>query len=129
MNRRWRCARVTAIDPAFVFGHYNLGHTLFLAGRYPDALRAYEEGRRRDPEQNRRQGCRLAVVRLVNGDAAGAGRDLWECVDGAPAEVREDLLLEAYEIAHAVLTDNRRGQRGAAAFLDARRRNRKIRVS
>jgi tetratricopeptide (TPR) repeat protein len=95
--------RAAAIEPAFVFAHYNLGHTLFLAGRYPDALRAYEEGRRRDPEQNRRQGCRLAVVRLVNGDAAGAGRDLWECVDGAPAEVREDLLLEAYEIAHAVL--------------------------
>ena len=25
--------RVIAINPAFVFGHYNLGHTLFLAGR------------------------------------------------------------------------------------------------
>ena len=40
------------------------GHTLFLAGRLRDALAAYEEGQRRDPQQNRRQGCRLAVVRL-----------------------------------------------------------------
>jgi tetratricopeptide (TPR) repeat protein len=98
--------RVIAINPAFVFGHYNLGHTLFLAGRYSDALDAYEEGRRRDPQQNRRQGCRLAVVRFATGDTAGAERDLWRCVDAAPPDEREDLLLEAYEIAHALLTQH-----------------------
>jgi tetratricopeptide (TPR) repeat protein len=96
--------RVIEINPAFVFGHYNLGHTLFLAGRYADALHAYEEGQRRDPQQNRRQGCRLAIVRLANGDAAGAERDLWQHANAAPPDEREDLLLEAYEIAHALLT-------------------------
>jgi tetratricopeptide (TPR) repeat protein len=99
--------RVIAINPAFVFGHYNLGHTLFLAGSYPDALGAYEEGRRRDPQQNRRQGCRLAVVRFANGDTAGAERDLWRCANAAPPDEREELLLEAYEIAHALLTQHR----------------------
>jgi tetratricopeptide (TPR) repeat protein len=96
--------RVIAINPQFVFGHYNLGHTLFLAGRYRDALHAYEEGQRRDPQQNRRQGCRLAVVRFAIGDTAGAERDLWRWADAAPADEREDLLLEAYEIAQALVT-------------------------
>jgi tetratricopeptide (TPR) repeat protein len=96
--------RAIAIDPGFVFGHYNLGHTLFLAGRYDEALAAYEEGQRRDSQPNRRQGCRLAVVRFANGDTAGASRDLWRAVDQAPADEREDLLLEAYEVAQALLT-------------------------
>jgi tetratricopeptide (TPR) repeat protein len=98
--------RVIEINPAFVFGHYNLGHTLFLAGRYRDALAAYEEGQRRDPQQNRRQGCRLAVVRFANGDGPGAERDFWRCADEAPADEREDLLLEAYETAHALLVQH-----------------------
>jgi tetratricopeptide (TPR) repeat protein len=98
--------RVIAIDPAFVFGHYNLGHTLFLAGRYREALVAYEEGQQRDPQRNRRQGCRLAVVRFATGDATGAERDLWRSVDAAPPDEREDLLLEAYEIAHALVTQH-----------------------
>jgi len=98
--------QVIAINPAFVFGHYNLGHTLFLDGKYPAALDAYEEGRRRDPQRNRRQGCRLAVVRFANGDAAGAERDLWTCANAAPPDERADLLLEAYEIAHALLAGN-----------------------
>jgi tetratricopeptide (TPR) repeat protein len=95
--------RLVDTVPTFVFGHYNLGHTLFLAGRYADALRSYEEGQRRDPENSRRQGCRLAVVRLANGDPAGAERDLRRIADAAPPDEREDLLLEAYEIAHALL--------------------------
>jgi tetratricopeptide (TPR) repeat protein len=96
--------RVVALAPEFVFGHYNLGHTLFLAGAYREALAAYEDGRRRDPMKNARQGCRLAVTRLATGDAAGAERDLWHCVHAAPPDEREDLLLEAYEIAHALVT-------------------------
>jgi hypothetical protein len=43
-------------------------------------------------------------VRFANGDAAGAARDLWRAVDAAPADERQDLLLEAYEVAHALLT-------------------------
>jgi tetratricopeptide (TPR) repeat protein len=95
--------RVTAIAPAFVFGHYNLGHTRFLRGDYAGALRAYEEGQRRDPEKNRRQACRLALVRFASGDLDGAERDLWRFADQAPQEEREDLLLEAYEIAQALI--------------------------
>jgi len=95
--------RVTAIAPAFVFGHYNLGHTRFLRGDYAGALRAYEEGQRRDPEKNRRQACRLALVRFASGDLDGAERDLWRFADQAPQEEREDLLLEAYEIAQALM--------------------------
>ena len=107
---------VIEINPAFVFGHYNLGHTLFLAGTYPEALGAYEEGQRRDPQQSRRQGCRLAVVRFANGDIPGAERDLWRCVDTAPPDEREDLLLEAYEIARALLTQHPALEQ--RAFLD-----------
>ena len=98
--------RAIELNPDFVFGHYNLGHTLFLAGRYGEAVAAYEEGQRRDPQQNRRQGCRLAVARFAVGDAAGADRDLWRFANAAPADEREDLLLEAYEIAHALLTQH-----------------------
>lgn len=98
--------RVIAINPAFVFGYYNLGHTLFLGGRFADALAAYEEGQQRDPEKNRRQGCRLAVVRFANGDAPGAERDLWRFANTAPPDERRDLLLEAYEIVHALLSQH-----------------------
>ena len=100
------CRRVIEVNPAFVFGYYNLGHTLFLAGRYREALTAYAEGQRRDPQQNARQGCRLAIVRFANGDVDGAERDLWRFANAAPADEREDLLLEAYEIAHALLTQH-----------------------
>jgi tetratricopeptide (TPR) repeat protein len=115
--------RVIEIAPEFVFGHYNLGHTLFLSGKYAEALRAYEEGQRRDPEKNRRQGCRLAVVRLVTGDAAGAERDLWRCASAAGPDERDDLLLEAYEIASSVATNHPEWRADAAdspyrAFLD-----------
>lgn len=97
------CRRAIDLAPGFVFGHYNLGHTLFLAGRFADSLAAYEEGQRRDPEKNRRQACRLAIVRLACGDRAGAERDLWRSADAAPQDEREDLLLEAYEIASALV--------------------------
>jgi tetratricopeptide (TPR) repeat protein len=112
--------RVVDLAPAFVFGHYNLGHTLFLAGRYADALRAYEEGQRLDPEKNRRQGCRLAMMRLACGDVAAAERDLWRAAGAAPREEREDLLLEAYEIAHAwqQLHPEQAAETACQAFLD-----------
>ena len=98
--------RVVAINPDFVFGYYNLGHTLFLGERYREALAAYQEGQRRDPQRNRRQGCRLAMVRFAVGDVDGAERDLWQCANAAPPDEREDLLLEAYETAHALLTQH-----------------------
>ena len=109
--------RVVELSPGFVFGHYNLGHTLFLAGRYADALRAYEEGQRLDPEKNRRQGCRLAIVRLANGDIAGAERDLGHISGAASPQELDDLLLEAYEIAHA-LKDLQPGLSADPAYCD-----------
>src|SRR6185436_2802986 len=87
--------------PGFVFGHYNLGHTLFLAGKYDAALRAYEDGHRLDPQKNPRQACRMAMARLACGDTARAEQDLRRAANAAPAGEREDLLLEAFEIAHA----------------------------
>lgn len=100
--------RVTALAPGFVFGHYNLGHTRFLKGDYPGALVAYEEGQRRDPEKNRRQTCRLALVRFATGDVEGADRDLWRAAEAATPAEREDLLLEAYEIAQALVRSDPR---------------------
>ena len=95
--------RVVALAPGFVFGHYNLGHTLFLSGRFEESLEAYLEGQQRDPDRNLRQACRLAMVRFAAGDVEGADRDLWRAADAAPPDEREDLLLEAYEIGKAVL--------------------------
>jgi tetratricopeptide (TPR) repeat protein len=109
--------RVIDVNPHFVFGHYNLGHTLFLAGRYGEALTAYAEGQRRDPQQNPRQGCRLAIVRFANGDVDGAERDLRRFANAAAADEREDLLLEAYEIAHALLARHP-GLAAQQPFLD-----------
>jgi tetratricopeptide (TPR) repeat protein len=96
--------QVVALEPDYIFGHYNLGHTRFLRRDFQGALASYEEGQRLDPQKNRRQGCRLAIVRLANGDVEGAERDLWHFADQAPPEEREDLLLEAYEIGQALLT-------------------------
>jgi tetratricopeptide (TPR) repeat protein len=111
--------RVVGLAPDFVFGHYNLGHTLFLAGRYREALGAYEEGHRLDPQKNRRQACRMAVVRLAAGDAAGAERDLRGAAKGAPPDEREDLLLEAYDIAHTWLQQQPEAAAAPGrAFLD-----------
>lgn len=97
--------RVIALAPDFVFGHYNLGHTLFLQGRYQAALSAYVEGQRRDPERNARQACRLAVVRLAAGDAEGALRDLRQHLPRVPREQKREILAEAQEILWALLTD------------------------
>ena len=69
-------------------------------GQVPRRARApTKRGSGATREKNRRQGCRLAMMRLATGDVAGAERDLWRFADAAPADEREDLLLEAYEIA------------------------------
>ncbi|HEY1912137.1 MAG TPA: tetratricopeptide repeat protein [Vicinamibacterales bacterium] len=95
--------RAIELEPSFVFGYYNLGHTLFLAGRYQESLDAYEDGRRRDPHQNIRQGCRLALARFATGDADAAEHELWRLANSAPGDERADLLLEAYEVVHALI--------------------------
>jgi tetratricopeptide (TPR) repeat protein len=97
--------KVVAIAPEFVFGHYNLGHTLFLQGRYQAALSAYVEGQRRDPDKNPRQACRLAVVRLAAGDIEGSLRDLRQVAMTTAGDQKREIFAEAQEILWALLTD------------------------
>src|SRR5690349_7535712 len=44
--------KVIQLTPGMAFGHYNLGHTLFLQGRFQAALSAYAEGQARDADRN-----------------------------------------------------------------------------
>ena len=97
--------KVVASAPDFVFGHYNLGHTLFLQGRYQAALSAYVEGQRRDPDNNARQACRLAVVRLAAGDPEGSLRDLRRATIALPSDQKREILAEAQEMLWALLID------------------------
>ena len=67
-------ARRRARRPASSSGTTTSGTRCSSRASAPRRSRAYEEGQRLDPEKNRRQGCRLAIVRLANGDIAGAER-------------------------------------------------------
>ncbi|MEW6322175.1 MAG: tetratricopeptide repeat protein [Acidobacteriota bacterium] len=96
--------RVIALVPEMAFGHYNLGHTLFLQGRYLAALSAYVEGQRRDADRNPVQASRLAVCRLATGDAAGARRDLEEAFGRLTPEARRQLAADTDAIVWALVT-------------------------
>jgi tetratricopeptide (TPR) repeat protein len=96
--------RVTELAPDLAFGYYNLGHTLFLQGRYQVALSAYVEGQKRDPERNPVQASRLALCRLAVGDGTGAIRDLQRATSGLPRDYRQQLLADTNSIAWALLT-------------------------
>ncbi|MFN2446772.1 MAG: tetratricopeptide repeat protein [Vicinamibacterales bacterium] len=96
--------RVIERVPDLAFGHYNLGHTLFLQGRYQAALTAYAEGQRRDPERNPVQASRLALCRLATGDADGAIRELQQACVGLPKAYRQQILSDASAVAWALLT-------------------------
>lgn len=96
--------RVIGLVPELAFGHYNLGHTLFLAGRYHAALSAYTEGQRRDAERNPVQASRLAMCRLATGDADGAVRELQQAVAAVPGAYRQQLLSDTSTILWALLT-------------------------
>ena len=96
--------RVTVLAPDRAFGYYNLGHTLFLQGRYQVALNAYVEGQKRDPERNAVQASRLAICRLATGDAAGALRELQRTVAPLATDYRRQLLADTNALAWALLT-------------------------
>jgi tetratricopeptide (TPR) repeat protein len=96
--------QVTGLVPELAFGHYNLGHTLFLQGRYQAALSAYVEGQRRDMERNAVQATRLAMCRLATGDGDGAIRDLRLATTQLPLEYKRQLLADTQAIAWALLT-------------------------
>lgn len=96
--------RVIALAPDLAFGYYNLGHTLFLEGRYQGALTAYVEGQKRDPERNAVQATRLAMCRLATGDASGAIAELEAATRTLPREYRQQVLADTQTIAWALLT-------------------------
>jgi Tfp pilus assembly protein PilF len=96
--------QVIALAPTLAFGYYNLGHTLFLQGRYQAALSAYAEGQKRDPERNPVQASRLALSRLASGDPDGALSELRRAVAPLPPDYRRQLLADTSSILMALLT-------------------------
>lgn len=95
---------VIRLTPDLAFGHYNLGHTLFLQGRYQASLGAYHAGQRLDPARNPVQASRLALAKLATGDAAGALRDLQGCTANLPRDYRRQLLGDTQSVAWALLS-------------------------
>jgi tetratricopeptide (TPR) repeat protein len=98
--------RVIELTPGMAFGHYNLGHTLFLQGRFHAALLAYAEGQSRDPDRNPVQATRLALCKVATGDAAGALRELQRATAGLPREYRQQLLGDTSAILWALVTQH-----------------------
>jgi len=96
--------RVTELEPARAFGYYNLGHTLFLQGRYHAAATAYGQGQARDPERNPVQASRLALCRLATGDAAGALSELRGAAAALPRDYRRQVLGDTSAILWALVT-------------------------
>jgi tetratricopeptide (TPR) repeat protein len=96
--------QVIALTPGLAFGHYNLGHTLFLQGRYQASLAAYLAGQKNDPARNPVQASRLALARLASGDAAGALRELQSCTAMLPADYRRQVLGDTHAVAWALLS-------------------------
>ncbi|HUQ86818.1 MAG TPA: tetratricopeptide repeat protein [Vicinamibacterales bacterium] len=98
--------QVIQLTPAMAFGHYNLGHTLFLQGRFQAALSAYAEGQARDPEKNPVQASRLALCKVATGDSGGALRELQRATSGLPREYRQQLLGDTSAILWALVTQH-----------------------
>ena len=98
--------QVIQLTPGMAFGHYNLGHTLFLQGRFQAALSAYAEGQARDPEKNPVQASRLALCQVATGDGAGALRELQRAASGLPREYRRQLLADTSAILWALVTQH-----------------------
>jgi tetratricopeptide (TPR) repeat protein len=96
--------RVIELAPDLAFGYYNLGHTLFLQGRYQAALGAYAGGQKRDSARNPVQATRLAMCRLATGDPRGAIEELQRATSGLPPDYRRQLLADTQSIAWALLT-------------------------
>ena len=96
--------QVIQLTPGMAFGHYNLGHTLFLEGRFQAALSAYAEGQARDPAKNPVQASRLALCQVATGDADGALRELRRATAGLPREYRQQLLADTSATLWALVT-------------------------
>lgn len=98
--------QVIQLTPGMAFGHYNLGHTLFLQGRFQAALSAYAEGQARDPEKNPVQASRLALSKVATGDAGGGLRELQRATANLPREYRRQVLADTSAILWALVTQH-----------------------
>jgi tetratricopeptide (TPR) repeat protein len=98
--------QVIQLTPWMAFGHYNLGHTLFLQGRFQAALSAYAEGQARDPEKNPVQASRLALCQVATGDPGGGLRELQRAMAGLPRVYRQQLLSDTSAILWALVTQH-----------------------
>jgi tetratricopeptide (TPR) repeat protein len=98
--------QVIKLTPELAFGNYNLGHTLFLQGRFQAAVAAYAEGQARDAEKNPVQASRLALCKVATGDAPGALRELQRATSGLPREYRRQLLADTSAILWALVTQH-----------------------
>jgi tetratricopeptide (TPR) repeat protein len=96
--------QVIQLAPELAFGYYNLGHTLFLQGRYQAALSAYAEGQGRDPEKNPVQATRLALCKIATGDSQAALRDLQQATAALPKEYRRQVLADTSAVLWALVT-------------------------
>ena len=96
--------QVIELTPRLAFGHYNLGHTLFLQGRFQAALSAYAEGQALDLEKNPVQASRLALCKVATGDTEGALRELQRATNGLPPDYRRQLLSDTSAILWALVT-------------------------
>jgi tetratricopeptide (TPR) repeat protein len=111
--------KVVGLAPEFVFGHYNLGHALFLQGQFEAARDAYLEGQARDPQKNAVQAGRLAVARIAAGDAAGM-TELEALASTLQTDARSQLLGEAEATLDALASMPRSRQAVADALVTVR---------
>ena len=83
--------QVIALTPNLAFGHYDLGHTLFLEGRYQAVARAYLAASAKTPREP-------GAGQPVGPGAAGHGRcrrraaRLKQCTANLPRDYRRQLL-------------------------------------
>jgi len=96
--------RVIELEPDLAFGYYNLGHTLFLQGRYQAAANAYTQGQSHDPQSNPVQATRLALCRLAAGDADGSMAELRRAVSALPRDYRRQVLADTSAVLWALVT-------------------------
>ena len=92
------------LEPNLAFGYYNLGHTLFLQGRYHAAASAYAQGQAKIPNGIPCKGPRLAMCRLATGDARGALTELQRATGAMPRDYRKQLLADTSAILWALVT-------------------------
>lgn len=91
-----------SMAPDVAFGHYNLGHTLFLAGRFQDAVAAYRTGLRLDPAKTPNQRARLSWALLATGDVRAARRELKSALPRIAPEEQTAITEEAFEVLDAI---------------------------